>query len=288
MRQVGVSEPPKIVGVRLAWDEVPDDASGGGTSIAARGAPTPAGGGTQIAARGAPTPAATAPTPLVSRQPAPGPLAAGVADRYAKALTLDPAPVAPPPPPAPRRSRAAMRDRALRPNTRANNRRPERARSRPGTAALREPWTPAPALDAESDPAPDRERRSNASARSSSSPTTHDPQSRRAAVAPPAGAPGSASLSRRRGASARPTASVRDDPVGGIAGRRTVTIRGRGAEPDLGWSPYHSRRRPPVPAHERSGFRPDRAAMWAVFLGLLLVLVAATSSHAAVLTHVFH
>jgi hypothetical protein len=275
MRQAGVSEAPKIVGVRVAWDEVPEDASGGATPIAARGAATPA---------------ATAPTPLVSRQPAPGPLAAGVADRYAKALTLDPAPVAPPPPPAPRRSRAAMRDRALRPNTSANNRRPERARSRTATAApVRELRTLAPALDAESDPAPDRERRSTASARSSSRPTTHDPQSRRAAVAPPpAGAPESASLSRRWGASARPTAGVRDDPVGGIAGRRTVTIRGRGAERDLGWSPYHSRRRPPVLAHERSGFRPDRAAMWAVFLGLLLVLVAATSSHAAVLTHVFH
>jgi hypothetical protein len=67
-----------------------------------------------------------------------------------------------------------------------------------------------------------------------------------------------------------------------------VTIRGRGAEGDLGWSPYSSRRRPALPAHERSGFRPDRAAMWAVFLGLLLVLVAATSSHAAVLAHAIH
>jgi hypothetical protein len=64
-----------------------------------------------------------------------------------------------------------------------------------------------------------------------------------------------------------------------------VTIRGLGAERDLTWSAYQSRRRPAVPAHERPGFRPDRAAMWAVFLGLLLVLVAATSSHAAVLVH---
>jgi hypothetical protein len=66
-----------------------------------------------------------------------------------------------------------------------------------------------------------------------------------------------------------------------------VTIRGRGAERDLGWSAYQSRQRPAVPAHERPGFRPDRAAMWAVFLGLILVLVAATSSHAATLAH-FH
>ena len=59
---------------------------------------------------------------------------------------------------------------------------------------------------------------------------------------------------------------------GGVPGRRTVTIRGQVAPP----------RRPPRRAHERAGSRPDRIAMWAVLLGLLLVLVAATSSHAAV------
>jgi hypothetical protein len=32
--------------------------------------------------------------------------------------------------------------------------------------------------------------------------------------------------------------------------------------------------------HQRAGFKPDRVAMWAVFLGLLLVLVAAMSGHA--------
>jgi hypothetical protein len=75
----------------------------------------------------------------------------------------------------------------------------------------------------------------------------------------------------------------------GIPGRRTVTIRGHGSERHLGWSAYPSRRRPPMSAHERPGFRPDRAAMWAVLLGLLLVLVAATSSHAAVLAaHALH
>ena len=41
------------------------------------------------------------------------------------------------------------------------------------------------------------------------------------------------------------------------------------------------RRRPPSRPHERPGFQPDRVAMWAVLLGVLLVLVAATSSHAA-------
>jgi hypothetical protein len=44
-----------------------------------------------------------------------------------------------------------------------------------------------------------------------------------------------------------------------------------------------STRRPNVPRHERPGFRPDRTALWAVLLGLLLILVAATSAHAAVL-----
>jgi hypothetical protein len=40
-----------------------------------------------------------------------------------------------------------------------------------------------------------------------------------------------------------------------------------------------ARRRPR--AYERSGFRPDRVAMWAVLLGVVLILVAAASSHAA-------
>jgi hypothetical protein len=61
-----------------------------------------------------------------------------------------------------------------------------------------------------------------------------------------------------------------------------VVIRGRGAERDLTWTAQRSRDRPTRPAHERPGFKPDRAAKWAVLLGLLLVLVAATSSHAAI------
>jgi hypothetical protein len=62
-----------------------------------------------------------------------------------------------------------------------------------------------------------------------------------------------------------------------------VTITGRGAERNL-WEPERSRRRPVRPVHERHGFRPDRAAMWALVLGVLLMLVAATSSHGAVLS----
>jgi hypothetical protein len=61
--------------------------------------------------------------------------------------------------------------------------------------------------------------------------------------------------------------------------RRTVTITGRGAERNLPWPTDASRRRSARRMHERAGFRPDRFAMWALLLGLLLVLVAATSAH---------
>jgi hypothetical protein len=60
---------------------------------------------------------------------------------------------------------------------------------------------------------------------------------------------------------------------GGIPGRRTVTITGHGS------GVYPPRRRPQRPLHQRPGFQPDRFAMWAVVLGLLLVLIAATSAH---------
>jgi hypothetical protein len=67
----------------------------------------------------------------------------------------------------------------------------------------------------------------------------------------------------------------------GVPGRRTITITGYGSS---SYAP--SRRRPQEALHRRPGFQPDRFAMWAVLLGLLLVLVAATSSHAA--THAAH
>jgi hypothetical protein len=41
--------------------------------------------------------------------------------------------------------------------------------------------------------------------------------------------------------------------------------------------------RPTLRRHERPGFRPDRTALWAVLLGLCLILVAAASAHGAVL-----
>jgi hypothetical protein len=90
------------------------------------------------------------------------------------------------------------------------------------------------------------------------------------------------SAPRHRSSSAPPRASApAARPPAPTGERRTVTIRGRGTERDLAWTAGQTRRRPSRPVHERPGFRPDRAAMWAVLLGLLLVLVAATSSHAA-------
>ena len=61
------------------------------------------------------------------------------------------------------------------------------------------------------------------------------------------------------------------------AGRRTVMIRGYGAERNLPVA------RPTLRRHERADFRPDRVALWAVLLGLCLIVVAAASAHGAVL-----
>jgi hypothetical protein len=71
-----------------------------------------------------------------------------------------------------------------------------------------------------------------------------------------------------------------------VPGRRTVTITGQGAEGYAsrnGTRPSGAARHRQVKRHERDGFRPDRAAMWAVLLGLMLIAAAATSAHAAVL-----
>jgi hypothetical protein len=58
------------------------------------------------------------------------------------------------------------------------------------------------------------------------------------------------------------------------ATRRTVVIRGQVAPPPRG-SEGPARRRPPRRASERiAGTRPDRAAMWAVMMGIFLILVA--------------
>lgn len=64
--------------------------------------------------------------------------------------------------------------------------------------------------------------------------------------------------------------------------RRTVTIRGQVADRYVPRRPASSRRRPER-RYERTGFRPDRTAMWAVLLSVALVLAAVASAHAAML-----
>ncbi len=91
------------------------------------------------------------------------------------------------------------------------------------------------------------------------------------------------------GASIAPPASddIWEDRPSRPGERRTIVITGRGTERSLpprqrGWEAS-------LPLHERSGFKPDRVAMWAVLLGVILLLVAAASSHAAsIAAHVAH
>jgi hypothetical protein len=65
---------------------------------------------------------------------------------------------------------------------------------------------------------------------------------------------------------------------GGVAGRRTVKIGGRPAE--FHGPPARARQRPPRAMHERLGPRPDRVAMWAFALGILLILIAIATAGA--------
>ena len=65
---------------------------------------------------------------------------------------------------------------------------------------------------------------------------------------------------------------------GGQAGRRTVKIGGRPAE--FHGPPARARQRPPRTMHERLGPRPDRVAMWAFALGILLILIAVITGNA--------
>lgn len=61
--------------------------------------------------------------------------------------------------------------------------------------------------------------------------------------------------------------------------RRTITIRGQVAPPSRQYDAYSyestARRHRPRRASERiAGSRPDRAAMWAVLMGVFLIVVA--------------
>jgi hypothetical protein len=81
-------------------------------------------------------------------------------------------------------------------------------------------------------------------------------------------------------------ATAESSPAGGVAGRRTVTIRGQVADRYV--PARQTSRRRPERRYERSGFRPDRAALWAFVLGVMLILAAVTSAHAATLHAVAH
>ena len=91
----------------------------------------------------------------------------------------------------------------------------------------------------------------------------------------------------RRGAEADSAAATATAPLAPPPARRTVQITGRTVSaPALPRLVEVERRRPARRPAERVGPRPDRVALWAVLLGFFLILVAATSSHAA--THPAH
>ena len=82
-----------------------------------------------------------------------------------------------------------------------------------------------------------------------------------------------------------PPAEAPPRPVRPVASRRTVVIRGQVAPRPGATGSYVStavRRRPPRRASERiAGTRPDRAAMWAVLMGVFLIAVAIMTAHGA-------
>ncbi len=89
------------------------------------------------------------------------------------------------------------------------------------------------------------------------------------AEARPAAAP-------RRGAHPKATA---------MPARRTVEIRGRTVPaPTVPRTVEVDRRRPPRRPSERVGARPDRLAMWALLMGIVLILVAIGTADASVLS----
>ena len=65
------------------------------------------------------------------------------------------------------------------------------------------------------------------------------------------------------------------------APRRTVVIRGQVAPPPRGSSGPARRRPPRRPSERIAGTRPDRAALWAVMMGVFLILVAVMTAHGA-------
>ena len=82
------------------------------------------------------------------------------------------------------------------------------------------------------------------------------------------------------------TAARRGGHVKGTAipARRTVEIRGRTVPaPAVPRTVELDRRRPPRSPLERVGARPDRLAMWALLMGIVLILVAVGTADASAL-----
>jgi hypothetical protein len=71
-------------------------------------------------------------------------------------------------------------------------------------------------------------------------------------------------------------------PGQGVPGRPTVQIRGRGAEARV-HAVLRERRRPPRTVSERLGPRPDRLALWALLLALVLIITAVATADASTL-----
>lgn len=85
----------------------------------------------------------------------------------------------------------------------------------------------------------------------------------------------------RPGAAARRGGHAKGTP---IPARRTVEIRGRTVPaPPVPRAVELDRRRPPRRPVERVGARPDRLAMWALLMGIVLILVAVGTADASVL-----
>jgi hypothetical protein len=141
-------------------------------------------------------------------------------------------------------------------------------------------------VDAETAPAPQRRRRE---------PDMPPPRRRDHVDAAPApvlrhggDADAEAGAGVRHGGYADAVAGRRDHGYGyGAApaapsARRTIEIRGRTVPaPVVPRTPDIDRRRPPRRAVERVGSRPDRLALWALVMGLVLILVAVTTADAA-------
>jgi hypothetical protein len=86
---------------------------------------------------------------------------------------------------------------------------------------------------------------------------------------------------------ARPAAAARRESHAKgtpIPARRTVEIRGRTVPAPVVPRPVEiDRRRPSRRPIERVGTRPDRLAMWALLMGIVLILVAVGTADAAIL-----